>query len=87
MDDSELAALIELSISSAGTRVEREWIKNVLLAAERSGYDTAKEEAARVCEAHAEAHECDAELEEDKRFAVYAKHERRCASAIRSLKP
>jgi hypothetical protein len=43
----------------------------------------AAEEAAKACEEHAASHEEDAELEKDERYAVYAKHERRCAAAIR----
>ena len=46
----------------------------------------ALEDAARACEARAEDHEESASLENDSRFAVYAKHERRCASAVRALK-
>jgi hypothetical protein len=43
----------------------------------------AAEEAAKACEERAASHEEDAELEKDERYAVYAKHERRCAAAIR----
>jgi predicted methyltransferase len=43
----------------------------------------AAEEAAKVCEERAASHEEDAELEKDERYAVHAKHERRCAAAIR----
>ena len=47
------------------------------------------EEAAQVCEERASEHEEDSASEEDadykERFLVYAKHERRCAKAIRAL--
>ena len=47
----------------------------------------ALEDAARLCDARAADHDESAQLEQDPRFAVYAKHERRCAAAIRALKP
>jgi hypothetical protein len=47
----------------------------------------AAEEAAKCCEERAAGHEEDATAEPDSdyadRFRVYAKHERRCADAIR----
>jgi hypothetical protein len=42
-----------------------------------------RERCAQVCEARAAEHEENAADESDERFAVYAKHERRCAAAIR----
>ena len=42
------------------------------------------QECARVCEQHAADHEESARDESDERFAVYAKHERRCAAAIKA---
>ena len=47
----------------------------------------ALEDAALVCDARAADHDESAQLEQDPRFAVYAKHERRCAAAIRAMKP
>ena len=47
----------------------------------------ALEDAARLCDARAAEHDESAQLEQDPRFAVYAKHERRCAAAIRAMKP
>lgn len=47
-----------------------------------------REECAKVCEARAASHEEDSAYEDDadykERYLVYAKHERRCADAIRA---
>lgn len=45
----------------------------------------ALEEAAKVCDGLAVDHDEDAVLEVDERYAVYAKHQRNCASAIRAI--
>jgi hypothetical protein len=45
----------------------------------------ALEEAARVCDGLAADHDEDAVLEVDERYAIYAKHQRNCASAIRAI--
>jgi hypothetical protein len=45
-----------------------------------------RERCAKICEARAAEHEENGEDEGDDRFLVYAKHERRCAAAIRAAK-
>jgi hypothetical protein len=45
-----------------------------------------RERCAKICEARAAEHEENGEDEGDDRFLVYAKHERRCAAAIRAQK-
>jgi len=43
-----------------------------------------REECAKACDRQAEENEENASCEMDERFLVYAKHQRRCASAIRN---
>jgi hypothetical protein len=80
---TDLETLVEKWSKEAGLLLTAPWLPELWKNFARLAIQYAAEEAAKVCEERAASHEEDAELEKDERYAVYAKHERRCAATIR----